>query len=63
HHFHLLADRQVYEQLYPGLGPAEIEAGRLMVESFGRPDFREGVRSFVEKRAPSFPRLGDGERS
>jgi hypothetical protein len=28
-----------------------------MVESFGRPDFREGVRSFTEKRPPSFERL------
>jgi hypothetical protein len=28
-----------------------------MVESFGRPDFAEGVRSFLEKRPPSFDRL------
>ncbi|MGZ4695710.1 MAG: enoyl-CoA hydratase-related protein [Acidimicrobiales bacterium] len=51
--------RQVYEQLYPGLGPTEIEARKLMVESFERPDFREGVRSFLEKRPPTFSRLGD----
>jgi enoyl-CoA hydratase/carnithine racemase len=50
--------RQVYEQLHAGLGPAEKEAQRLMVESFGRPDFAEGVRSFLEKRPPSFGRLG-----
>jgi enoyl-CoA hydratase/carnithine racemase len=50
--------RQVYEQLHRGLGAAERDARRLMVESFGRPDFREGVRSFVEKRPPAFARLG-----
>jgi enoyl-CoA hydratase/carnithine racemase len=49
--------RQVYEQLHTGLGPAEIESRRLMFESFGRPDFTEGVRSFVEKRPPMFGRL------
>jgi enoyl-CoA hydratase/carnithine racemase len=49
--------RQVYEQLHAGLGPAELEARRLMVESFGRPDFEEGVRSFLDKRPPKFRRL------
>jgi enoyl-CoA hydratase/carnithine racemase len=51
--------RQVYEHLHAGLGPAEREAQRLMVESFGRPDFKEGVTSFVQKRPPQFPRIGD----
>ena len=50
--------RQVYEQLHAGLGPAELESRRLMVESFGRPDMKEGVQSFLEKRPPSFERLG-----
>jgi enoyl-CoA hydratase/carnithine racemase len=50
--------RQVYGQLHPGLGPAEAESQKLMVESFGRPDFREGVQSFLEKRPPSFTRIG-----
>jgi enoyl-CoA hydratase/carnithine racemase len=52
---------QVYEQLHRGLGAAELEAQQLMVESFGRPDFAEGVRSFMEKRPPEFARLGDPE--
>jgi enoyl-CoA hydratase/carnithine racemase len=49
--------RQVYQQVHAGLFPAEREARRLMVESFTRPDFREGVRSFTEKRPPRFERL------
>lgn len=50
--------RQVYQQLHVGLGAAHDDAVRLMVESFGRPDFAEGVRSFLEKRPPNFGRLG-----
>jgi enoyl-CoA hydratase/carnithine racemase len=50
--------RQVYEQLHRGLGQAEHESQRLMIESFGRPDFKEGVQSFLEKRPPDFGRLG-----
>lgn len=51
--------RQVYQQMHAGLGRAETEARQLMMESFGRPDFREGVRSFAERRPPRFERLGD----
>ena len=51
--------RQVYEQLTASLGPAEREARKLMIESFGRPDFKEGVDSFLKKRPPQFERLGD----
>jgi enoyl-CoA hydratase/carnithine racemase len=51
--------RQVYQQLHAGLGPAEREAQQLMLESFTRPDFREGVSSFLEKRPPRFDRLGE----
>jgi len=50
--------RQVYAQLHAGLGPAERESQQLMVESFGRPDFKEGVQSFLQKRPPTFDRLG-----
>jgi enoyl-CoA hydratase/carnithine racemase len=50
--------RQVYQQLHTGLGPAEAESQRLMLESFRRPDFREGVTSYLEKRSPQFGRLG-----
>jgi enoyl-CoA hydratase/carnithine racemase len=50
--------RQVYGELHRGFGAAESESQRLMIESFGRPDFKEGVRSFIEKREPKFDRLG-----
>jgi enoyl-CoA hydratase/carnithine racemase len=53
--------RQIYAQIHAGLGPAEYESRRLMVESFGRRDFGEGVTSFREKRPPNFERLGDSE--
>jgi enoyl-CoA hydratase/carnithine racemase len=49
--------RQVYQHLSERLGPAEKEAIALMLESFGRPDFKEGVSSFLEKRPPRFERV------
>ncbi len=49
--------RQVYQQVHPGLLAAEREAYQLMLESFGRPDFREGVDSYLERRPPSFERV------
>lgn len=49
--------RQVYQQLTRELGPSHDEAVQLMVESFSRPDFKEGVQSFVERRPPKFPRI------
>ena len=52
--------RQVYTELHAGLGAAERRSIELMIESFGRPDFKEGVASFLERRAPQFGRLGAG---
>jgi enoyl-CoA hydratase/carnithine racemase len=49
--------RQVYQHLTASLGPAEKESIQLMIESFDRPDFREGVMSFLEKRQPTFQRI------
>ena len=51
--------RQVYAQLHAGLGAAHDESVRLMLESFGRADFAEGVQSYLERRPPHFARLGD----
>jgi len=49
--------RQVYQQLHAGLLGAEREARQLMLASFGRPDFREGVQAYLQRRSPSFGRL------
>ena len=49
---------QVQADLERGLDEALEDANRLMAESFGRPDFQEGVQSFVERRPPGFAGLG-----
>jgi len=49
--------KQVYEHLHGALGPAEKDAVRLMLQSFERPDFKEGVDAFLEKRSPRFARV------
>lgn len=54
----MVIKQQVYRHLMASLGPAMAETDRLMQESLQRPDFREGVRSFIEQRPPVFKRLG-----
>lgn len=49
--------KQVWEQLDGAFGPAEADAVKLMLDSFGRPDFKEGVDAFLEKRPPDFSRI------
>jgi enoyl-CoA hydratase/carnithine racemase len=49
--------RQVYEALTRPLDDALGHANALMLESFSKPDFAEGVQSFVEKRPPEFSPL------
>ena len=48
--------RQVWRDLNQTLGQAQDQAVELMKESFSRPDFSEGVKSFLERRPPNFPR-------
>jgi enoyl-CoA hydratase/carnithine racemase len=49
--------RQVYSNLERALGDSVEEANRLMGESFTKPDFAEGVQSFLERRSPRFAAL------
>ncbi|MCZ6457805.1 MAG: enoyl-CoA hydratase-related protein [Gammaproteobacteria bacterium] len=48
---------QVYRHLNASLGDAMQETNEWMAESLVREDFKEGVRSFIEKRPPKFPRV------
>jgi enoyl-CoA hydratase/carnithine racemase len=49
--------RQVWSRLESDLGPSLDESIQLMVESFRRPDFKEGVESYLAKRPPKFGRV------
>ncbi len=46
--------QQVYNALFQTLDEAIAVGDREMVKSFDSEDFQEGVRHFVEKRAPAF---------
>lgn len=48
---------QVYRHLNMSLGDAMRETNAWMAESLRREDFREGVRSYIEKRPPQFKRV------
>lgn len=56
----MVMKRQVYLHMVRTLSDAMDESNRLMAESLGRPDFREGVASFLEKRPPDFDRVKTG---
>ncbi|GAA3435394.1 hypothetical protein GCM10018954_050000 [Kutzneria kofuensis] len=46
--------RQVLRALESDLDSSRREAVELMLASFGGEDFREGVRSHLERRQPAF---------
>ena len=56
----MVMKQQVYKHVDMPIGPAMEETVRLMDESLVRPDFGEGVRSFIEKRPPKFDRVKVG---
>jgi enoyl-CoA hydratase/carnithine racemase len=49
--------RQVYQDMTESLAHANERSFDLMIESFGRPDLKEGVDSFMQKRPPCFQRI------
>jgi enoyl-CoA hydratase/carnithine racemase len=50
----MVMKQQIYRHLNMSLKDAMYESHRLMAESLARPDFKEGVESFIQKRAPRF---------
>ena len=54
--------QQVYRHLMQPLGEAMQETGQLMDASVKRPDFEEGIASFVERRPPKFARVTSEDR-
>jgi len=53
----MLMKQQVYRHLNANLEEAMRESLRLMDESLTRPDFKEGVSSFLERRPPNFMKV------
>ena len=53
----MIMKRQVYQDLGKTLEDAHEVAVSEMIASFDRPDFKEGVSSFLKRRKPSFGRI------
>ncbi|MDJ0771359.1 MAG: enoyl-CoA hydratase [Ilumatobacter sp.] len=51
--------QQLYTHPMMSIDAALAESNRLMEESVLRPDFKEGVASFLERREPSFAPYGE----
>jgi enoyl-CoA hydratase/carnithine racemase len=52
--------RQVYDHAAVDVATALDQSNRYMRQSLRGPDFKEGVSSYLEKRAPAFAPLGEG---
>ena len=53
----MMMKRQVFKHLNRELGESMEESNLWMDESLARNDFKEGVASFLEKRAPDFQKI------
>lgn len=53
----MIMKQQVYKHLIASLEDSYKESDQLMVESLELDDFKEGVDSFLERRAPRFARI------
>ncbi len=53
----MMMKKQIYRHLNAELRAAMVESNGWMDESLARGDFKEGVASFVERRAPNFSRV------
>jgi len=55
--------QQVYADWENDLETSRIRVAHLMKASFEGNDFKEGILSFLQKRPPAFPPLGEGSNS
>ena len=56
-HSLMVMKQQVYRHLSASLGDSYRDTDELMAKSLERSDFKEGVKSFVERRPPRFERI------
>jgi len=54
----MMMKKQIYRHMNANLHDAMVESNEWMAESLKREDFKEGVESFMERRAPDFKRIG-----
>ena len=53
----MMMKKQIYRHLNADIRAAMAESVEWMDQSLAHPDFKEGVASFVERRAPRFSRI------